>query len=73
MVMDKKSAQMTLNGSTVDIPIGETIDQLLAKHHLTGKRLAIELNGHILPKSLYTGTLLAEGDQIEIVIAVGGG
>ncbi|HRH13743.1 MAG TPA: sulfur carrier protein ThiS, partial [Azonexus sp.] len=40
---------------------------------LTGKRIAVERNGEIVPKSQHATTTLAAGDQLEIVVAVGGG
>jgi sulfur carrier protein len=40
---------------------------------LTGKRLAIERNGEIVPRSRFADERLAEGDRIEVVVAVGGG
>jgi sulfur carrier protein len=56
--------------------IGEAspdVASLVERMALTGKRIAVELNGEILPKSRYAQTMLAEGDHIEIVGAVGGG
>ena len=46
---------------------------LLDQMGLTGKRLAVERNGEIVPRGLHAATLLAEGDTLEIVVAVGGG
>ncbi len=46
---------------------------LLDQMGLTGKRLAVERNGEIVPKGLHAATQLAEGDTLEIVVAVGGG
>ena len=46
---------------------------LLDQMGLTGKRLAVERNGEIVPKGLHAATPLAEGDTLEIVVAVGGG
>jgi sulfur carrier protein len=40
---------------------------------LVGKRLAIERNGEIVPRSQFEATQLADGDKLEIVGAVGGG
>jgi sulfur carrier protein len=40
---------------------------------LSGKRVAVEKNGEIVPRSRYPDTSLADGDQLEIVVAVGGG
>jgi sulfur carrier protein len=39
----------------------------------TGKRIAVERNGEIVPKSQHATTALLSGDQLEIVVAVGGG
>jgi sulfur carrier protein len=40
---------------------------------LTGKKVAVERNGEIVPRGAHASTLLAEGDRLEIVAAVGGG
>ena len=49
------------------------ITQLLAHMALQGKRIAIERNGEIVPRSKYDEQVLIDGDRLEIVIAVGGG
>ena len=46
---------------------------LLQRLELTGRRLAVELNRDIVPRSQHAATVLVEGDQIEIVHAIGGG
>jgi sulfur carrier protein len=40
---------------------------------LAGKRVAVERNGEIVPKSQHPQVPLADGDRLEIVVAVGGG
>ncbi len=50
-----------------------TVSQLLTERGLIGKRLAVERNGDIVPKSLHASTVLQDGDRLEIVVAVGGG
>lgn len=62
-----------LNGSEylLDHPI--TVTELLQTLDLAGKRVAVELNLDILPRSLHADTRLADGDRIEIVQAIGGG
>ena len=40
---------------------------------LTGKRIALERNGEIVPRSTFTTQYLADSDRLEIVVAVGGG
>jgi sulfur carrier protein len=52
---------------------GLTIAQLVQQTGLEGKRLAIERNGEIVPRGMFAETLLASGDKLEIVGAVGGG
>ena len=47
--------------------------RLLDALELSGKRVAVERNGEIVPRSRYSVTRLAEGDALEIVVAVGGG
>jgi sulfur carrier protein len=50
-----------------------TLADLVRDLDIEGKRIAVEKNGEIVPKSRYAATLLANGDRIEIVGAVGGG
>lgn len=50
-----------------------TVAILLEREGLAGKRLAVEKNGAIVPKSRHADTPLAPGDRLEIVVAVGGG
>ncbi len=65
--------RLTVNGAphAFDHPL--TLSQLLEYLHLAGKRLAVERNGEIVPRSQYGETALADGDRLEIVVAVGGG
>jgi len=65
--------QVTLNGEPRQFPAPLTFEQLLADMALAGKRIAIERNGEIVPKSTYAQTRLADGDTLEVVVAVGGG
>ena len=62
-----------VNGEPTELASAHTVRQLLELLELQGRRVAIEYNGHILPRSRYDDTLLAEGDRFEIIIAVGGG
>ena len=66
--------QLTINGNPKDFELPQlTIDQLVTQLGLQGKRLAIERNGEIVPRSLFQQTELTSGDKLEIVGAVGGG
>ncbi len=64
---------LTINGTSRTLPAGTTLAQLVADEGLSGKRIAVERNGAIVPKSEYAHTVLADGDRLEIVVAVGGG
>ncbi len=65
--------QITLNGQPHELAAATTVVGLLDALGYTGKRVAVERNGEIVPKSQHSATPLAAGDQIEIVVAVGGG
>jgi sulfur carrier protein len=65
--------RVTLNGTTREFPAALTFSQLLDEMALAGRRLAIERNGEIVPRSRLADSRLADGDRIEVVIAVGGG
>jgi sulfur carrier protein len=65
--------RVTLNGAAREFPAPLTFVQLLDELALAGKRLAVERNGEIVPRSRFGDALLADGDRIEVVIAVGGG
>jgi len=72
--MDLSSTmQIRVNGEPQSLPERATVSELLAALGHTGKRVAVERNGEIVPRSRHASVELASGDQIEIVIAVGGG
>ena len=64
---------LTVNGETLVFPAPLTVAALLAARGLAGKRVAVERNGEIVPRSQHAETRLVEGDRLEIVVAVGGG
>ena len=65
--------KLSVNGINTPLHASSTVAELIIELNLTGKRIAIERNGEIVPRSLFATTGLLTGDQIEIVIAVGGG
>lgn len=65
-------SHVTVNGLARDVD-AQTIADLVAALGLTGKRIAVEMNGEIVPRSRYASTALSAGDKLEIVGAVGGG
>ncbi len=64
---------ITVNGETKSVNSNYTTQQLLADMGFAGKRVAVELNQEIVPRSNYDQTFIADGDKIEIVRAIGGG
>ena len=64
---------LTVNGVARRFEQPLTCQQLLEQLELAGKRIALERNGEIVPRSRHGEQLLADGDQLEIVVAVGGG
>jgi sulfur carrier protein len=65
--------EVTVNGASHRLDRGADVATLLARLALTGKKVAVERNGEIVPKSAHASTPLANGDRLEIVVAVGGG
>jgi sulfur carrier protein len=62
-----------LNGERYELPVGQSVTDLLQRLELTGRRLAVELNRDIVPRSQHATTVLVDGDQVEVVHAIGGG
>ncbi|MEO8751724.1 MAG: sulfur carrier protein ThiS [Casimicrobiaceae bacterium] len=66
--------EFVINGAAQRLePAPATIADLVRALNLEGKRIAIERNGEIVPRSRYAQTQVAEGDRLEVVAAVGGG
>jgi len=65
--------QITVNGSTKLFNGPLAVSGLLEQMALAGKKVAVERNGEIVPRGAHAATLLADGDRLEIVVAVGGG
>lgn len=62
-----------INGVSYTLADSACLSDALQLLALAGKRVACELNGEIVPRSRYAETPLADGDAIELVVAVGGG
>jgi sulfur carrier protein len=62
-----------VNGTSRSIETPATLAQVVCALGLEGKRIAVERNGEIVPKSRYASTVIDAGDRLEIVAAVGGG
>jgi sulfur carrier protein len=64
---------VTVNGTAHRFERPLEVSALLARLELGGRKIAVERNGEIVPRSAHASTLLADGDRLEIVAAVGGG
>ncbi len=65
--------RIQLNGEPFEMSDGQTVADLLVRLDLTGRRVAVELNLDIVPRSQHGETVLHEGDTLEVVHAIGGG
>ena len=65
--------QVTVNGAAQRFDAPLDLASLLSKLDMAGKKVAVEKNGEIVPRSAHVHTLIGDGDQLEIVVAVGGG
>ncbi len=65
--------ELTVNGETKSVHAGVSVAGLLEELQISGRKVAVERNLEIVPKSLYAETQLESGDRLEIVAFVGGG
>lgn len=64
---------ITVNGQATELAQGDSIAALIDRLLLGGRRLAVEINGELVPRSAHLSTVLQDGDRVEIVHAIGGG
>jgi len=65
--------EIILNGKPRPVTAGLTVAALIDELGLQGRRIAVERNGEIVPRSEHAATRLADGDRLEVIHAVGGG
>lgn len=65
--------KIELNGQPLEVTTDSTLSTLLLAEGLAERRVAVEVNGEIVPRSLHATHTLGEGDRVEIVHALGGG
>lgn len=65
--------EIVLNGRPHSLAQPMNVSELVTSLGFTGKRVAVERNAEIVPRTQHASTPLAEGDRVEIVVAVGGG
>jgi sulfur carrier protein len=64
---------VTINGERQSFERALDVGELLERLGLAGKRIAVERNGEIVPRSQFAAHAIEDGDRLEIVVAVGGG
>jgi sulfur carrier protein len=64
--------RLTVNGAAHELPAGQTVGELLVHLEIRG-RIAVKVNGELVPRSTHARHVPADGDRVEIVHAVGGG
>jgi len=65
--------EITLNGASRTIPDQTSAGDLVQSLGLADKRLALEINREIVPRSAFERHMIRPGDTVEIVHAIGGG
>ncbi|MGI4953782.1 MAG: sulfur carrier protein ThiS [Janthinobacterium lividum] len=67
------AVQLVVNGEPAQVPPGTSVEGLLDQLKLDRRKVAVELNEAIVPRSTYADATLRPGDRIEIVHFIGGG
>ncbi len=65
--------RIQLNGEAYELDEPASVADLLQRLELVGRRVAVELNLEIVPRSAHATTRLQDGDRVEVVHAIGGG
>ena len=72
-MLKSRPMEISLNGERRQFAAPLTVGTLIETLGYAGKRIAVERNGEIVPRGRHAEVWLAEGDKLEIVVAVGGG
>ncbi len=72
-MMSAPPISITVNGESRSLPQGHTIADLVAELKVPSKFVAVERNRSVVPRARHSETVLADGDQLEVVTLVGGG
>lgn len=65
--------RLKINGGASTLPDGATVARMLERLALGGRRVAVEVNRELIPAGEHAARVLRDGDEVEIVEAVGGG
>ena len=64
---------LTVNGEPVELAPGRTVEQLVLDRAPEHRRVAVAVNGDVVPRSTWAGRPLQPGDAVELLVAVAGG
>ncbi len=64
---------VSINGESRQFNQALSVAQFIEELGYTGKRIALERNGEIVPRSQFAQQMIVDGDKLELVVAVGGG
>ena len=67
------AVKIVVNGESRELAAPATVAGLLEQMELTGRRVAVEVNGEIVPRSEHGTLMLKDQDRVEVVFAIGGG
>jgi sulfur carrier protein len=67
------AVKIVVNGESRELAAAVTVAGLLEQMELTGRRVAVEVNGEIVPRSEHGTLMLKDQDRVEVVFAIGGG
>jgi sulfur carrier protein len=65
--------QIIVNGEATEVPMSLQMSDLIERLGLSGRRIAVEVNRELVPRSRFDAHALRDGDRVEIIHAVGGG
>jgi sulfur carrier protein len=67
------SLKLTVNGEPASFPGPTNVAELIADFDVSGRGVAIAVNGEVVPRSAWSTTSLASGDRVEVLRAAQGG
>jgi sulfur carrier protein len=73
MTETSRTIRVKVNGSQQELAVASTLEALLEALGMSGQRVAVEVNEQVIPRSDYPRTTLRDGDDVEIIRAIGGG
>lgn len=65
--------KIVVNGNETELAPDETLESVVASVATQRRGVAAAVNGEVVPRSMWAGTELADGDRVEVLSAIGGG